>query len=349
MTRLRPDGPLDAVRRESELESLALASPVQTHQRGTLERERLLAYIAFVIVCLVWGTTYLAIRIAIETLPTFLFTSTRFILAGSILLLICLARGEKLPVRLSDYLNLLLIGLLMVGGGNVAVVWAEHHVTSGFAALLVATAPFWMAMIEALRPAGNRITRRKGIGMLIGFAGVALLLGPELGLGSAMNRNFLLGVVVLQLGSIAWQLGSVRAKYHPIRATPLVSASLQMLFGGVSLGIIGLLRGEASRYAFNGRTLTAFLYLVIFGSVIAYGAYVYALSKLPTSTVSLYAYVNPVVAVVLGWLILSEPLGWNALVAMIVIFAGVAMVQTTARSSGKPIVVPAPETAGEKI
>ncbi len=293
-----------------------------------MKREKTLAWIAFATVCIVWGTTYLAIRIAIETLPTFLFTSTRFLLGGAILLIFSLSRGERLPSRRSDYLNLALIGFLLIGVGNVAVVWAEHYVTSGFAALMVAIAPFWMALIEAIRPAGERFTARKAIGMTVGFAGVALLIAPQLNTAQGFNRNFILGVIALQIGSIAWQLGSVRSKYHKIDAKPLMAASIQMISAALAIGVIGLFRGEASHFSFNTRTLAAFIYLVIFGSVIAYGAYVYALSQLPTSTVSLYAYVNPAVAVVLGWAVLSEPLGWSSLAAMVIIFAGVAMVQT---------------------
>ncbi|MGA7615164.1 MAG: EamA family transporter [Thermoanaerobaculia bacterium] len=303
-------------------------------------REKLLAYVAFGVVCTVWGTTYLAIRVAIETLPTFLFPGLRFTIAGVILLAICLARGEKLPPRMSDWANLALIGVLMVGAGNVAVVWAEHWVTSGFAALLVATSPFWMATLEALRPTGERLTRRKTTGLLLGFAGVLILVAPSI-LPSSFRPMFLLGVIVLQLGTIGWDIGSIRSKYHAISAPALVSAAVQMISGGVVVSLIGLALGEAPQFHFSGRTLAAFLYLVVFGSILAYAAYVYALSKLPTSTVLLHAYVNPAVAVVVGWLILDEPLGWNAILAMLVIFSGVALVQRSARQRRLEIIEPA--------
>jgi drug/metabolite transporter (DMT)-like permease len=293
----------------------------------TMSRERLLAWGAFATVCLVWGTTYLGIRIAIETIPTFLLTGMRFTVAGSVLLAICRLAGQPLPRRRSDWLNLALIGFLLVGVGNVAVVWAEHTIPSGFAALLVATAPFWMAIIECFRPSGERLTRRKTIGMIVGFIGVAFLVAPDFS-PSTFNRGFALGVVVLQIGSICWNLGSVRSKYHPIAAPPLVSAAVQMLSGGIICGLIGLAIGELPLLRFTPRSFGALLYLTIAGSIIAYGAYVYALSKLRTSTLSLYAYVNPVVAVILGWLILDEPLGVRAMVAMAVILSGVALVQS---------------------
>lgn len=313
-----------------------------------MKHPKALAYLAFGIVSFVWGTTYLAIRVGIETLPTFLFAGVRFSLAGAVLLAICAMRGEAIPRAWRDWWNMAIVGLCMVGVGNVAVIWAEHHVSSGFAALLVATAPFWMAAMERLRPHGDRVSLRKKIGMTIGFGGVVILVYPFLG-GDSFNVMFLLGVLALQLGSIVWNLGSIRSKYYPIKSSPLMSAAMQMLTGGVMVATVGFLRGEASEFEFTTRTLIAFSYLVVFGSIIAYTSYVYALAHLPTSTVSLYAYINPVVAVFLGWLILAEPIGWNALVAMVVIFAGVALVQTAPKkrvalvppvSDSEPVVMP---------
>lgn len=303
-----------------------------------MKRDMTLAYVAFGIVCFVWGTTYLGIAIAIETLPTFLFAGSRFTIGGAILLLLALWRGQKLPSRKSDWLNLALIGALMVGIGNIAVVWAEHHMSSGFAALLVATSPLWMSTLETFRKTGERINFRKGLGMLVGFGGVGVLVAPELEIGD-LNTKLVFSVIALQIGSIAWNFGSIRSKYHLSRElSPIMSASLQMIMGGVLVSLIGFGLGESSQFRFSTRSLIAYLYLLIFGSVLAYGAYVYALSKLKTSTTSLYAYINPLVAVFLGWLILSEPLGWNAVLAMVIIFSGVALVQTGQKSS-----VPAPQ------
>jgi len=215
----------------------------------------------------------------------------------------------------------------MVGVGNLAVVWAEQWVPSGLAALFVATAPFWMALIELFRTGGERVDARAAIGMLMGFAGVAMLVTPK-GAGGAYDVHFVVGALVMQLGSLAWQLGSVRSKYYLKDVPLLASASLQMLFGGIIVGTVGLLIGEPARLRFTPRTFAALAYLTIFGSIIAYSAYVYALAHMRTSQSSLYAYVNPVVAVVLGWLILHESLTWLSIVAMCVILAGVALVQT---------------------
>lgn len=290
-------------------------------------REAVLAWIAFAIVCVVWGTTYLAIRIAIETVPTLLLAGFRFTLAGAILLGACALFGQKIPRRVSDWWTLTIVGFLLIGVGNVVVVWAEHFMTSGFAALLVATAPSWMAVIESIRTRGSVLTGRKAIGLAIGFSGVALLVAPDLR-PSAFDSKFLLGVIALQAGAICWNLGSVISKYRPVESSTLAAAAVQMLMGGIIVLTGGLLTGELSQLSVNTRTLTAWLYLMVFGSIIAYGAYVYALSKLSTSTVSLYAYINPVIAVVVGWLILDEPLGWRAIAAMTIILFGAAMVQS---------------------
>jgi drug/metabolite transporter (DMT)-like permease len=292
-----------------------------------MKHERTVAYIAFAIVCIVWGTTYLAIRIALETIPPLLLTGTRFVIGGLIMLAVARFRGETLPREPRTLLNLALVGFLMVAVGNLAVVWAEQWVPSGLAALLVATAPFWMAIIEAFRAGGERVDVRSGIGLLIGFAGVAMLVTPG-GSGGAWSVGFLIGALAIQIGGICWQLGSAQGKYN-LRYVPLLaSAALQMLFGGIIVTIAGFAIGEAPRYALNARTFAALAYLTIFGSVIAFSAYVFALAHMRTTHTSLYAYVNPVVAVFLGWLILNEPLTWMSIMAMIVILAGVALVQT---------------------
>jgi drug/metabolite transporter (DMT)-like permease len=292
-----------------------------------MKHDKTLAYVAFAIVCTVWGTTYLGIAVAIETVPPLLLTGIRFTLAGIVMLGIAKLRGEAIPRDLRTLAGLSLVGFLMVGVGNLAVVWAEQYVPSGMAALLVATAPFWMALIEMFRKSGERVSLRAGIGMLIGFAGVAMLVTPK-GSGTAWSTSLLLGALVVQIGSLGWQLGSAHGKYRLKHVPLLSSAALQMLSGGLIVLVVGLAIGEGPRLYFTPRTFIATAYLTIFGSVIAYSAYVFALAHMRTTHSSLYAYVNPVVAVFLGWLILGEPLTWLALVAMFVILAGVALVQT---------------------
>lgn len=292
-----------------------------------MKHEKTVAYTAFAIVCIVWGTTYLGIRIALETIPPLLLTSIRFTIAGLLMLAVAKLRGERIPRDLPTLANLALCGFLMVGVGNLAVVWAEQWVPSGLAALLVATSPFWMAIIEAFRSGGERTNLRSGLGMLVGFAGVAMLVTPG-GSGVPWNLYFVLGALAIQVGAVCWQLGSARGKYN-LRHVPLVtSAALQMLSGGLIVGILGVAIGEPAHFALTPRTFAALVYLTLFGSVIAYSAYVFALAHMRTTHTSLYAYVNPVVAVFLGWLILDEPLTPFSILAMVVILGGVALVQS---------------------
>lgn len=304
-----------------------------------MKHEKTVAYVAFAIVCVVWGTTYLGIAIALETIPPLLLTGSRFVVAGLVMLLIAKLRGEQIPRDRKTLLNLALIGFLLVGVGNLAVVWAELYVPSGIAALLVATAPFWMAIIEMFRRAGERVSLQSGIGMAIGFLGVALLVTPR-GSGGKLSTGFLLGALAIQIGGICWQLGSAHGKYNLEHVPLLSSSALQMLFGGAMVTVAGFAIGEAPRFVLTPRTFGALLYLTVFGSIIAYSAYVFALAHMRTTHTSLYAYVNPVVAVFLGWLILNEPLTWVSVLAMVVILAGVALVQT-AGWRAKPAVTPA--------
>jgi len=308
-----------------------------------MKHPRALAYLAFATICLVWGTTYLAIRIALQTIPPLLLTGTRFVIAGSIMLLVARLRGEALPRDARTLANIAIVGILLVSVGNFSVIWAEQWVPSGLAALLVATAPFWMAIIEGFRAHGERVNTRGVIGMLIGFAGVAMLVTPR-GSGGAWSVRFVIGALAIQVGSFCWQLGSARGKYNLQHVPLLASSALQMLFGGLVIGTLGLAFGEVSRYTLNPKTFAALAYLTIFGSIIGYSAYLYALKHLRTTHTSLYAYVNPVVAVFLGWLILNEPLTWLSIVAMVVILGGVAIVQTSGRAKS-PKLVPAEDVA----
>lgn len=302
----------------------------------------ILAWTAFGVICTVWGTTYLVIAIAIETIPPILMTGIRFAAAGLIMLPIALARGGRIPRDAKTLANVALVGFLLVGVGNLSVVWAEQWVPSGIAALLVATAPFWMAVIETFRKTGERVSLRSAVGMLIGFAGVALLVTPGAN-GGQWSVPLLLGALAIQVGAIAWQGGSAHAKYNLHGIPLLLSAALQMLFGGTILIVVGLAVGEGARFVITPRTFAALAYLTIFGSVIAYSAYIYALAHLRTSYTSLYAYVNPVVAMILGWLIRNEPLTWISWLAMGVILSGVALVQSSAWRKTPP----APELVQE--
>lgn len=291
-------------------------------------REKLGAYGAWAAVCFFWGTTYLAIAVGLESFPPALFAGLRFIVAGGVLFFVMSRqRGARLPIG-REWFDLGVVGLMLLGVGNGAVVWAEQWVPSGMAALLVATSPFWAAALERLQKGGERVGVRGLLGMAVGFGGLALLVGPQL-FGAELNGKYVLGVVIIQVGSFFWQAGSVYSKLRPVGVSPLMSSAVQMIWAGLALTILGTLLGEWSGMRFSARSAGALLYLIVFGSIVAYSAYMYAIQKLPLPLVSTYSYVNPLVALVLGWLILSEPLGWREGGAALVILLGVALVKTS--------------------
>jgi drug/metabolite transporter (DMT)-like permease len=292
-----------------------------------MKPDRALAYAAFAVVCIVWGTTYLAIRIAVTTMTPFLLTGARYLFAGTVLFIIAKLHGDAIPRDHRVLGDVVFCGVLMVAIGNLTVVWAEQWVPSGFAALFVGTAPFWATLIELLRRSGERLERRAALGLLIGFAGVAMLVTPR-GAGSAFDRRFVIGALVIQLGSIAWQYGTIRGKYALASVPPLMSSALQMLAGGIVVAVAGIGLGELPHFHSTPRTFAALAYLSVFGSVLAYTSYIYAARHLRSTNMSLYAYVNPVVAVILGWLVLNEQLTWVSIMAMVIILGGVAMVQS---------------------
>jgi drug/metabolite transporter (DMT)-like permease len=293
-----------------------------------------LAYLAWIAVCLIWGTTYLAIRIALESIPPALIGAIRYIVAGAILAAVLRWRGERLPPR-SQWPGLAAVGVLMVAVGNGAVIWAEQFVPSGFAALLVAATPFWMAGIEAVLPGGERITARVASGLLVGFTGIVLLVWPDLASNGTSRTQFALGILALQLACLGWAAGSSYSRRHGRGENALAAAGLQMIFGGLVMLAIATGSGEWPKLVFTARTFGAELYLTVAGSLLGYPAYVYALKHLPVSTVSLYAYINPVIAVLLGTALLDEPFGPRVMVAAALVFLGSAVVRWSNQGSEK--------------
>jgi drug/metabolite transporter (DMT)-like permease len=298
-------------------------------------REAIAAYGALAAVCFFWGTTYLAIRVGLETLPPLLFAGLRFLSAGTLLFVfVRFIEHPRLP-KGREWLHQAFIGLLLLGIGNGMVVFAEQWVPSGPAALLVATSPFWVAGLERIIPTGERSSLRAIVGMLLGFAGLVILVAPQLS-GTKVNGYYILGAVAIQIACAAWSGGSVYAKHHPTPLSPFMAAAVQMLIAGVALTLIGTTLGEWRTIHFTDRSFSAFAYLIVFGSIVAFGSYTYAIQKLPLSIVSMYSYINPVIAVLLGWLILSEEVGWRVIIAMTIILIAVALVKTAPqRSNGK--------------
>jgi drug/metabolite transporter (DMT)-like permease len=300
--------------------------------RSDLEpASRAQVWIALAAVYVIWGSTYLGIWYAVQTLPPFLMAAARFLTAGVLMYAWARPRAER--PTLANWRATAIVGGLLLAGGNGGVVWAEQHVPSGIAALLVATLSLWMVLLEWLT-GGPRPTLRAVLGLLIGFAGLALLVGPRQGLGGAGVDP--LGAGVLVLASLLWASGSVYSRGAPMPKSPLLGTGMEMLAGGALLLVFGSITGEWARLdlaAVSRESWLGLLYLIGFGSMIGYTAYVWLLRHAPISLVSTYAYVNPVVAVMLGWLIAGEPLTARTLLAAGIIVAAVVVITTAPRAS----------------
>ena len=303
---------------------------------GALKGKALLAYL---VVCVFWGSTYLAIKVGVMELPPFLFGGLRFLIAGLLLLAIARALGDPLPHR-SDWRTLTIVGLLLLAGGNAFVVWSEQYVSSGVASIFVVTVAMWTALFDALIPGGSSELNWKVVaGLALGFLGTLLLVGATPAEIVAADKR---GPIALTIASASWSLGTVYAKRHPTKASPYMGAAFQMIVGGSAVALVGTLLGEWASWHLSTRGIGAIAYLVVFGSVLGYSAYSYALRHAPATIVGTYAYVNPVIAVLLGWLLLHEPVGPRPCIAMGMILVAVVWIQlshklrrTVGRSDGR--------------
>ena len=286
---------------------------------------------AFAAIYIIWGSTFLGIRYAIETMPPFLMAGTRFVIAGALLYAWAAIREGARPTR-RQWLNTAIVGGLLLTVGNGAVSWAEQYVPSGLVALVVAITPLWMVIFEWLRPGGDQPNGRIIGGLALGFIGLVLLIGPGdiLGADAVDPRS----AAVLLAGTLAWAGGSIYSRSLVLPRSARLSTAMQMLAAGALLLIAGGIRGEASDVsldAISTRSLVAVAYLIVFGSIIGFTAYSWLLTVTSAARVSTYAYVNPVVALLLGWALADEPLGLRTLVAAGTVLAGVALI-TLARS-----------------
>jgi drug/metabolite transporter (DMT)-like permease len=287
---------------------------------------RTLLIVAFATVYIVWGSTYMAIRVAVETLPPFLLAAARFLVAGMLMFTWLRRRGVAMPTKI-QWCNAAIAGVLMLLGGNGLVVWAEQTVSSSLAALLVALTPVWFALLDWARPAGKRPAAHIWAGMVVGFAGVALLVTGRSSSGASVTQNPW-GVAALVMAGFSWAAGSLWSRYHPKPESPWMNAALQMICGGAALLVLSSFQGEPAHFRIaqvSAASLWSLLYLVIFGSWIGFSAYVWLLKASTPARVATYAYVNPVIAVLLGRLLLDEPLGLRTLWAAAVILAGVVI------------------------
>jgi drug/metabolite transporter (DMT)-like permease len=283
---------------------------------------------AFACIYLVWGSTYLAIRFAVETIPPFLMAAARFLAAGGILYAWARLAGSP-PVRRNEWPGAALIGGLLLLGGNGLLSWSERRVPSGLASLIIATIPLWMAGLDWLWLGGARPTRGLAAGLLLGFSGTALLVDPADVAGA--SGVGIADVAVLLLASASWASGSLLSRTARLPAAPLMATAAQLLAGGALLAAAGLALGEGAALdlaAVSARSILSLVYLVLFGSVLAFTAYIWLLRVSTPARVSTYAYANPVVALALGWALGGEPIGARTLLAAAVILTAVAVITT---------------------
>jgi drug/metabolite transporter (DMT)-like permease len=298
--------------------------------------------LAFGTVYLIWGSTYLGIRVAVRTMPPFLMSGGRYLLAGGILYVALRALGVAAPT-VGQWLRSGVAGVVMLAAGNGLVTWAEQRVPSNFAALLIAAVPLYVALLEWARPRGVKPAAHQLAGIAVGAAGLALLVWPDAG---ALSTPSGIGIVAVLVSGFAWAAGTLYARYSPHHPNAVMAAAQQMIAGAGALLVIGLLRGEAGRGALAAISLPsflAFLYLAIFGSLVAFSAFGWLVTVSTPARLSTTAFVNPVVAVILGWALLGETLASRALAgatlivcAVVVMTVGLGPLRRLARYTARP-------------
>lgn len=312
-------------------------------------RAKLIA--AFAALYVVWGSTYLAIRIGLEAeMPPALFAGLRLVPAGLLLLGFARVRGARLKIAFDEYRLIATVGILLLVGGMYSTFLSERYIPSGLAALIVALLPLWVALAESLLPDMERPTARGYLGLVLGFAGLGVLMAPRL-TGIAGTPRELLSVGVQILGTWLWSTGSILSKRRPVRTDALVATGYEMLTAGAVLLLIGTLGGEWAGFSFSLSGAGALAYLIIFGSCVAFTAFVWLLRNAPASKVMTYAYVNPVIAVFLGWgagtlgLVPAEPVDAWVIAGMAIIVSGVALTTSAPTRPSRRAVAEATEAA----
>lgn len=288
------------------------------------------AWLAYAAVAFFWGTTFFAIRVGVETFPPFLLAGFRHSIGGILICSYFLLRGYKIPE--AKHLKIFAInGFLMLVLGNGLVTWAEQYVSSGLAALICSLTPVWIILLNSMTGKKEKFTVAVLAGIVLCLVGQLLIFRDNL--ADFADPNYTLGIIFILIANITWGMGTVYSKNNQTEVHPLFGAGLQMICGGVVLDIIGTVQGEWSRMHPSSEGILALAYLVIFGSIIAYGAYMYVLKQLPATIVSTYAYVNTLVAVILGWLVLDEPLNAVVWTAVVLTILGVYLVNRSQKAS----------------
>lgn len=287
-------------------------------------RSNLLAYFALGAVCIIWGTTYLALRVGVTQFPAFLFSGIRFLIAGPILLLlVAMFRKVDFPSR-KIILQQAVSGLLLCTFGVGIVGWSEMYVSSGLAAIICSVMPIWVMLINFAIASDDQPALPVVLGLLIGLLGIVLIFGEHV--ADFSEPSYTLGIVTTFVGNICWAIGTVWVKRKTLATDAFLAAGLQMLFGGIFLMPMSLIFDDYSSISYSPDMLFSLVYLILFGSVAAYACYSYAIKKLPMTQVSLYAYINPIVAVVLGALMLGERLNMRIAIGILITLAGIYVV-----------------------
>jgi drug/metabolite transporter (DMT)-like permease len=305
--------------------------------------------VAFALVYVFWGSTYLGIGIAVENIPPAFMCAARFSIAGIVMLAYCAITGRRILFSAQRLAQLAAVGILLLMGGNLTLAYAERIVPTGLAALLIAVSPIWFMVLDSLLLGDHRISRRGQVGLAIGIAGVVVLIWPDLRHSNSLGHRELWWCLALQLGSFSWAFGSVLSKkWQTVAADPFSAIAWQVVFAGIGNLIFALLVEKPANVTWTFRGVAAILYLVVCGSWIGYTAYIWLLQHVPTSKVSTYAYVNPVVAVFLGWLVLHERIDRYIVMGSAIIIASVVLV-TSAKVSHRAAAdaLPAAEAAGD--
>ena len=294
-------------------------------------------WIALLALYIVWGSTYLAIRFSVETIPPFLHASLRFLISGAILYIWRRMSGDPAPT-LSNWKSTAIVGTALLLGGNGLVAWAEQSVPSGIAALMISTSPFWLVLFESLRAGGVKPSWQSIVGLIVGFGGVFILIGPAEIMGGE-GRFDTFGIILLLFAPFFWSLGSIYARGADMPKSTLLGTGMEMLAGAVALLIVSLAKGELSGFNLGQVSMRSWLglaYLITFGSLVGFVSYGWLLHNAPVSLLSTYAYVNPVVAVFLGNLLADEPLNARILVASAIIIGSVIFINSARQIRIKP-------------
>ncbi|MFA6239470.1 MAG: EamA family transporter [Candidatus Hydrogenedentales bacterium] len=287
------------------------------------------AYAAWLSVCFFWGTTYLAIRIGVGSLPPALFAGIRFVIAGVLFMAMARLAGLHLPPK-EAWKDMAISGFLFLAFGNGLVVYAEQFISSGMTAIIISTTPMWVVIAESLLPPRRGLNLLAIAGLLLGTGGVCIIFRREL-METAFDFEHVRGLLCALLATLGWSAGTLFVKRSAIHSSPLAIAGPQNIIGGSILVLLGLALGEAPDFHLNLSNTLSMGYLIVFGSLVGYGSFIYALSKLPAAVVTTYAYINPFVALTLGWIVLHEPLSPAILLGSCITIAGVALVNRSTR------------------